>query len=142
MQSGKENVVHAAFAFDPGFGVGVGYTRELDISAINRVLFLTVDLSVPMFLLDLQNYKLGIGSKIGFFESDWNIINEFRVLNKGISNAVYRGNLLSIEEGLLAGYFSSTWFVAVEAHFEKFLFIHMSHSDYYKGIFPDVLDGW
>jgi hypothetical protein len=142
VQGEKRNTVHATFAFDPGFGIGAGYARELQIRAIDRVVLLSVDLSAPMFLLDLQNYKLGIGTQISLFESDWNVINEFRVLNKGISNAVYHGNLTSIEEGLLAGYFSDKWFVAIEAHFEKFLFAYMSHTEYYKGIYSDVKDGW
>ncbi len=142
MQPDKKNVVYATFGMDPAIVTGVGYARGFDLKAVNRMLGLSLDVSFPIFAFDFKHYKLDLGSRIAFFDSNWNIINRFGILNKGTSNAVYTGNLVSLEEGLLGGYFADNWFIALEANFEIYLLTHMEHTDYYREIYADVKDGW
>jgi hypothetical protein len=142
MRPDQKNRVYATLAYDPGFMVGVGYARGFEIEPIKRMLTLTADVSFPMFVLDFDHYKIDIGSRFALFDSEWNIINRLSVINKGTDNPVFSGNTLSIEEGLLGGYFAEKWFVAVEANYEKYLLTYLEHSDYYRRIYPEVKDGW
>ncbi len=105
LQPGAQNV-YVNFEMDPTFALVAGYARNLEIEAINRSLTLTGDITIPIFLMDLKHYRIEIGSRIAFFNSEkWNIINGFSVINKGTDNPVYAGNLLAIEEGFLLGRF-------------------------------------
>ena len=142
LQLDRLNTTYASFCFDPGFMAGIGYVRGFNIEPINRILCLSVEFTLPIFLFDFRNYKVDVGFRFPFLRSEWNIINRFSVLNKGISNAVFTGNMVSVEEGLLGGYFSKKWYLAIEANYEKFLIIYMKHSEYYRSIFPGVQDGW
>jgi len=144
MEPGKQNV-YFNFEFDPTFAVVAGYARSFEIKAINRSLTLTGDITFPIFLMDLKHYRVEIGSRIPFFNSKrWNIHNRFSIINKGTDNSVYFGNVLSIEEGLLFGYFSNKWYVAGEFDYEKFLLTHIENSNWYReNVYAaDAKDGW
>ncbi len=143
IEKGGESRVYVNFGFDPVFIAGAGYARSFDIKPINRVLTITADYSAPVFLFDLEHYKLDVGTRIAFFKGSWNIINRFRVINKGTDNPVFFGNLFSIEEGLLFGYFSDRWYAAGEFSYEKFMLTYIKHSNWYKKyVYEDAQDGW
>ena len=143
LQSGGKNVVYLSPGMDPVFTVGVGYARSFEIKAINRILTLTGDIAFPIFLMDFRHYKIDIGSRIAFFNTRFNVLNRLSIMDKGTDNPVYTGNLISIEEGLLFGFFSPRWYAAGEIDYEKFLFTHIKHTSWYKEyVHSDAKDGW
>ena len=140
--SDQKNITWAAFGFDPGFLIDIGYARGIEIPGLNRILDVTVDFSSPIFTFDFKHYKIDAGTRIPFFTSNWNIINRFGIAGKGTDNEIYSSHLLSIKEGLVSGYFSEMWFCAIEATFEKYLLSKVKHTTYYKTIYPGVKSGW
>ena len=143
MQPGRQ-YAYLNFEFDPTFAVVAGYARSFELKAINRSLTVSGDITFPIFLMDLKHYRVEIGSRIAFFNSErWNILNRFSIKNKGTDNPVYSGNLFSLEEGLLFGYFSNKWYVAGEFDYEKFLLTHIKHNNWYReNVYADAKDGW
>ncbi|MDZ7262525.1 MAG: hypothetical protein ONB05_10525, partial [candidate division KSB1 bacterium] len=73
----------------------------------------------------------------------WDLLNRFSIKNKGTDNSVYSGNILSIEEGLLLGYFSNKWYVAAAFNYEKFLLTYIEHRNWYReNVYADARNGW
>lgn len=136
--------MYVNFEMDPTFALVAGYARNLEIEAISRSLTLTGDITIPIFLMDLKHYRIELGSRIAFFNSEkWNIINGFSVLYKGTDNPVYTGKLLGIEEGLMLGRFAEKWYAALELSYEKYLLTHIKHSSWYKEyVHTEAQDGW
>lgn len=132
------------FEMDPTFAIAAGYAQSCELQAIDRNVTLTADITLPIFLVDLKHYRIKIGTRVPLLGSkNWNIINRFNIKNKGTDNIVYTGNVWSIEEGLLLGYFAGKWFVAGEVDYDKFLFTHLKHSNWYKeNVYADAKDGW
>ena len=143
MQAGGK-CAYLNFEFDPTSSIVAGYARSFEIKVINRNLTLTGDITLPIFLLDLKHYRVTIGSRIAFFNSErWNILNRFSIINKGTDNPVYSGNLFSIEDGFIGGYFSNKWYAAGEFGYEKFLLTHIKHTDWYRDyVHTNAKDGW
>ena len=139
-----ERRAYLSFEIDPTFAVVAGFARGFEIKAINRNLTVTADITLPIFLVDFKHYRIKIGSRVPLFDSKkWNIINRFSIKNKGTQNIIYSGNALSIEEGLLLGYFSKKWFAAGEVDYDKFILTHIEHSNWYReNVHPDAIDGW
>ncbi len=139
-----EQYVYSNFNFDPTFAVTFGYVRCFELKMIERSLCISGDLTFPIFLMDFQHYRISLGTRLPLFNTRrWNIVNRLRILNKGTNNDIYQGNLLSLEEGFLLGYFLDQWYMAGELGYEKFLLIHIRHSSWYrKNVYAGAKDGW
>ena len=117
--SDRYNSTYAVFGYDPGFVIGTGYARSLEIESLDRVVTVSAQVTMPMFLLTLPNYEADIGIQIPLFSSNWNVVSHTSFLNKGIVNAAYTGNLVAVEQMVVAGYFGRAFSVSLEASYEK-----------------------
>ena len=138
----KENTVFMAPGWDSVPRMTLGYGRSLPIKQIDRAVLATVGFEIP--LSDgLDHYRADVASLIAIFEGKWNVANRFALGLHRTENPLYSGTALGFEEGILAGYFDTKWFVASEFTYERLALMRISHSATYKeNPYGDANDGW
>lgn len=122
----------------------VGYAYGFHWSLLNRDVTITGDLTVPVFLVDGDNLSLSFASRIPIVKhNNWTIVNRLGMQGKRGDSTLFRTHGISLEEGLLLGYFSNQWFLTSEFNYEKYLLTYVQPTDRYKStIYADVVSGW
>lgn len=137
-------VVYLNLGLDPTFVAGVGYAQSFPIPAIKRDLTLIGDFAIPIFLPDLKDYQLQVGSRIPVIGyKGLQLVNRLNLKLTGNQTWMFYVTGFSFQEGALAGYFHPRFFVAGEFGYTKFLVTYYQHSDEYRErVYADAQDGW
>jgi hypothetical protein len=140
----ETKTVYLNLGLDPAFVAGVGYTQSFSIPAIKRDLTLIADFAVPIFLPDLKDYQLQVGSRIPVIGyKGLELVNRLNLKLSGNQTWMFYATGLSLEEGVLLGYFHPRFFVAGEFDYTKFLVTYYQHTDEYRErYFENAQDGW
>lgn len=135
---------YAHFEFDPTFVLTGGYGRSFAVQKLNRNIELFADLGLPIFLIDLRHYRLSVSSRVALLDNPtWNVLYRVSGLNIATDNNLYKANALTVETGILPGYFRENWHLAAEINFQKNLATYLEHSDWSrKNVYADAKDGW
>ena len=140
LRDDQSNVVQLNVGYDFGATAQLGYSRAF---TIGKPVVVGLDYSIPMGSDLLDDFKVRLGGQIeivqiGGFSATVKISSVFRR---------YQTELVRIESfgsdfGILAGYYTSSWFVAGEFGFDKSITSHLTHSDIMRAMFPAIRDGW
>ena len=140
LDENQRNTVQLNLGHDYGVTSQLGYSRSFTIV---RPLVVGVDFSVPMGSTLLDDFKVRIGGQVelvetGGFSVTVKIASNFRRYQTQLVRIVSFGSDL----GVLAGYYTSSWYAAGEFGFDKAVATHLRHSDIMKASFPGIRDAW
>jgi hypothetical protein len=130
--------INAGVEYGLIYGAGYGYRLNTKMPVI-----LNLEYSFPSGKNVTDDFKSKIGGKIRVFEISNFVFsaNIYGVYRRYENNLVRMKNFGSDLSGIV-GYYRSKWFVAGEAGFDKAIVTNLKHSQYYRDIYPDVIDGW
>jgi len=120
------------------YGAGYGYRLNTKMPVV-----LNLEYSFPSGKNVTDDFKSKIGGKIRVFEIGYFVFsaNIYGVYRRYESNLVRMKNFGSDFSGVV-GYYRPKWFVAGEVGFDKAIVTHLKHSQSYRDIYPEVIDGW
>ncbi len=136
----QRNIVQLNLGYEYGATSQLGYSRGFTIL---RPVVVGLDFSVPMGSDLLDDFKVRIGGQVEVVD-----VEGFSVTVKITSNfRRYQTHLVRIvsfgaDLGVLAGYYTSSWYAAGEFGFDKAITAHLRHSDIMKANFPGIKDAW
>jgi hypothetical protein len=140
LRDGQSNLLQLNVGYDFGATAQIGYSRSFTIV---KPVVVGLDYSFPMGSDLLDDFKVRLGGQIeivqiGGFSATVKISSIFRR---------YQTELVRIESfgsdfGVLAGYYTPSWFVTGEFGFDKSITSHLAHSDVIRDMFPAIRDGW
>lgn len=136
----QQNVIQLTVGYDYGVTAQFGYSRAFTL--IRPVLF-GLDYSMPMGQDVFDDFKIRLGAQIEIFE-----LGEFSATAKVLSNfrryenAMVRIAGFGADLGVVAGYYTPSWYAAGEFGFDKAITSNLKHSDIMKASFPGITDGW
>jgi hypothetical protein len=140
LRDNRPNVVQFNLGYDYGVTTQVGYSRSF---MMFKPAMVGLDVSFPMGGDLLDDFKVRLGGQIEVIE-----INGFSATIK-ISSVFrrYHTELVSISSfgsdfGVVAGYYTQTFFLGGEFGFDKAITSRMKHSDIMRTNFPAIKDGW
>ncbi|MBD3344937.1 MAG: hypothetical protein GF401_07735 [Chitinivibrionales bacterium] len=132
------------FNFDPSFTLNVGYARVLFLGENKWPLTLSADFTTPVMLMTGQNYIMEAGAMVPVYQyNNLKFVNSFTTRLMRQENWVAADHTITLEEGLLPGFYHEDFYIALEASFAWFMLTHSAHSEKYKkNVYEDVVDGW
>jgi hypothetical protein len=130
--------LNAGLEYGLVFGAGYGYHFNLTLPVI-----MNLEYSFPSGKNVTDDFKSKIGAKIrlyqlNYFQFSANISGVYRRYE---TNLVQMKNFGSDFSGIL-GYYRTKWFVSGEFGFDKAIVTNLKHSQTYRDVYPDVIDGW
>jgi hypothetical protein len=130
--------INAGLEYGLIYGAGYGYHLHSKMPVV-----LNLEYSFPSGQNVTDDFKSKIGGKIRVYE-----IRNF-VFSANISGVYrrYENNLVRMKNfgsdfSGIVGYYRSKWFVAGEVGFDKAIVTHLKHSQSYRDVYPEVIDGW
>ena len=140
LREDQRNVVQLNGGYDFGATAQVGYARSFSLI---RPIVVGLDYSFPMGNNLTDDFKVRLGGQmeiveIGGFSATIKIYSNFRRYQMQLVRIVSFGS----DFGLLAGYYTSTWYAAGEFGFDKAIVSQLKHSDIMRANFPGIRDGW
>ena len=130
--------INAGLEYGLIYGAGYGYQHGFKIScSIKSGIFFPVGKNL------IDDFKSKIGGKIRLFQirNFQFTANIYGVYRRYENNLVRMKNFGSDFSGIV-GYYRSKWFVAGEFGFDKAIVTHLKHSQSYRDVFPEVVNGW
>lgn len=120
------------------FGAGFGYQLKSRLPIV-----LNATYSIPSGEHLLDDYKSTLGGQIRLFKTgnvyySANIRGVFRRNQNDYVRLLNFGSDMSA----IIGYYRSHWFIAGEAGFDKAIVTHFRHTEAYREIYPQVVNGW
>jgi hypothetical protein len=120
------------------YGVGYGYQVNSKLPVV-----LNMEFSFPSGRDVAEDFKAKIGGKVRLYEIS-NVqfsVNLYGVYRRYENNLVQMQNFGSDFSGIV-GYYKPKWFIAGEFGFDKAIVTKLKHSQLYREVFPEVIDGW
>lgn len=149
-QSAAESMLHdapgadhlrAQVAMDPGFAVGLGYVRAVDVGTHGwrRRLGLHVDVAA---LIDFRSWDVATGATVRAWDRPgFDILALVDFDLKLAQNEVHTALSNGYRFGVRPGYFGQHWYFAAELALRGTISTTLWHTSAYREQFPEVRDG-
>lgn len=138
------NRVYFIGGIEPGVMTSLGYEYDIDIKTIHRTVSVYTELGLSIMQLDIKNSNNELGIRIPLVE--WKSFRIIDVLNTTIgriNNHNFNSTVFTLGNEINIGYYGTNGYITTIAEYEKFLFSHLSHTDYYRSTYyPEAVDGW
>ena len=140
LREDQPNIIQLNFGYDYGVTAQVAYNRSLSMI---RPVVVGLDFSVPMGNVLLDDFKVRLGGQMEIvaldgFSATIKISSVFRRYQTQLVRIASFGS----DFGLVAGYYSNSWYAAGEFGFDKSITSYLKHSDVMRTYFPGIKDGW
>lgn len=136
----QPNMVQFSFGYDFGVTAQLGYNRSFTMI---RPVVVGLDCSVPMGSDLLDDFKIRLGGQMEIVELDgFSATIKISSIFRRYQTQLVRIASFGSDFGLLAGYYSPTWYAAGEFGFDKSITSYLKHSDVMRAFFPGIKDGW
>jgi hypothetical protein len=135
-----KHVLNINTGFEYGLIYGAGYGYQLN--TIFPVI-LNLEYSFPSGKNVTDDFKSKIGGKVRLYQ-----INNFQFsaniygIYRRYENNLVRMKSFGSDFSGIVGYYRTQWFIAGEVGFDKAIVTHLKHSESYRDIYPEVVDGW
>ncbi len=135
--------IYINFGLDYAFVPTFGYARGFHNSTFNRDIMLLTEISSPL-KIDFHDYRYKFGGQailLNFSSLDFS--GAFSFIVRGTKNSIHNATSFGMDVTFMLGHYRKHWFVAGEFGFDKAIFTHIHHSDWYKTYFySDAKDSW
>ena len=139
--TGNKNAVYLNLGYDYSLSLDAGYNRSLKL--FNKTLLLGLDISLPMGDNLFDDHKIKIGGEMELLhKNDFYISAKLKGVIRRYESDNVRIENFGSDMGVTAGYFRSNWYLAAEYGFDKAISSHLVHTEEFKEIYPQVVDGW
>lgn len=138
------NRVYLIGGIEPGVMTTLGYEKDIEIQMIDRTISVYTELGLSIMQLDIRNsnYELGIRFPLWEWKS-FKIIDSINTTIGSINNHNFDSTVFTLGNEINMGYYGTFGYITTLLEYEKFLFSHLSHTDYYRSTYyPDAVDGW
>lgn len=141
---GGEQRLAIGSGIEPSLYLRVGYDYGIEIGAIDRVLHLGAELSLPPTRLNFQNFDQQIHARLVVWStSGFHIVNTLHLSVGRVETRNFHSYRLAAGDEIALGWYRPSWFVAATAAVESTYLTHIEHTDYYRRVFyEDAVDGW
>ena len=135
------NRVYTEFGLDPALVTTVGYGRVVPLFGHPFLLGGDVGIGAAGFEPSDFRARLQATTAIVRWRSLY-LTGSAAFITRGTENSVYRGLNFGSDFTATGGVYRPGWFVAGEFGFDKAIITHVTHSDWYRNLYPDAKDGW
>ncbi len=142
-QLGAEpNRVFVKTGAEYAFVAGVGYSHALPF--LDRHLVLSAEATVPWAAFDLSDYSVRVGALVPIVgAAGWNLAGSLAPIVRGTESTISRMTNVGADLAIVGGYYTRSWFAAVEAGLDLAVSTNVTHSDDYRmTVYADAKDGW
>jgi hypothetical protein len=140
LREDQPNIIRFNFGYDYGVTAQLGYNR---LFTMIRPVVVGLDLSVPMGNVLLDDFKVRLGGQMEIVDLDgFSAAIKISSVFRRYQTQLVRIASFGSDFGLVAGYYSPSWYAAGEFGFDKSITSYLKHSDVMKAYFPGIKDGW
>jgi hypothetical protein len=137
----EPNRIFTTSGLDPAVVTSVGYARVVPVA--RRDLQLSGEVGLVTAKVDTRDFRAKMGAQVSLWR--WRSVNltgSVSAITRGTENTIYRGINFGADFAATVGVYRPTWFVAGEAGKDKAIITHVTHTDFYRSLFPDARNGW
>ena len=140
LQKTDKHILSLNVGLDYSLTAGLGYGYQLKTK---NPIILNAEYSMPFGNNLLDDNKTKIGAIVRFAKAgNFLFTAKIQGVFRRYENDYVRMVNFGIDMSVTAGYYKKKWFIAGETGFDKAIVTHFKHTPIYKGIFPNVQDGW
>ena len=140
LREDQQNIVQVNVGYDYGVTAQLGYDR---VFAWIRPLAVGIDYSSPMGKVLLDDFKVRLGGQIEIVEAGgFSATVKIHSIFRRYQTQLVRITSFGADLGMVAGYYSPTWYAGGEFGFDKSITSYFKHSDVLRASFPGIRDGW
>lgn len=138
------NRVYLMGGIEPGVMTTLGYERDIAIKSLDRTISLYTELGLSIMRLDIENSNYELGVRLPLWEwRSLKIIDNLYTTMGSINTHNFDSTVFTLGSEINMGYYGTYGYITTLIEYEKFLFSHLIHTDYYRSTYyPNAVDGW
>lgn len=133
--------VYTTFGLDPAFVSSVGLARVG--SLLDHAIQISGEVGVATARTDTRDFRTRLGVQTSLVRwRSLHIAGSALAVVRGTENTVFKGYSFGADFTGTAGVYRPRWFAAGEFGKDKAVIAKVTHSDWYRTVYPGAKDGW
>lgn len=141
-KSEKKQSMTVNIELDPAFFWGITYNRNFNVRLGDFERRLIAQVGWKTFKFNYNDLNLNFITTIWNQQSRPNVLINFGAENKYLENVIHQANVYNWVMSVMPGYIGDSWYIGTELMCKWLFRVKYDQTDFYRSIFPEVVDGW